>query len=204
MYTIIITTLMSLPIYPLNPIVQDTIHQMNLHLTAGYNGPNSTVSGGPDFSIKFEMVINHPFILRTAVDYRFGTINSNVYPEGNIHRGIISAEAIYYRGTKKLTGYLGFGLLYTLNRYSISDEALDSLYQANEITDVSVSNAFGFRLTTGLRIDESYSLEVGITEVRPKFIFRKQLSPDRYAIYKETFRYNDFRVTLGYLFTLKI
>lgn len=204
MSPLILAALMALPLYPLNPTEQDTINHMNLHFTVGFNGPSSVVSGGPEITTKWEWLISHPFILRTALDYRYGSIKTATFPDGTMHRGLLSAEVIYYRGTNRLTGYLGAGMVYSMNQFSISDAAADSLRENFEITDVSVNDVLGFRITAGLRILKSYSLEVGITEIRPKYVYTRQYTSERYSISSEQFRFNDFRVSVGYLFTLKI
>lgn len=204
MSALVLAALMALPLYPLNPTQQDTVNHMNLHFTVGFNGPSSVVSGGPEITTKWEWLISHPFIIRTAFDYRYGSVSTSTFPDGKMHRGLLSAEIIYYRGTDRLTGYLGAGPVYSMNGFSIADDAADSLNENFGTTDVSVSDVLGFRITAGLRILKSYSIEVGITEIRPKYMYTRQLTPERYAISSEQFRFNDFRVSVGYLFTLKI
>ncbi|NOY89512.1 MAG: hypothetical protein GXO93_09050 [FCB group bacterium] len=204
MYIILLATLLSLPLYPLNPTTQDTINYMNLHITAGIDSPSGVVSMGPEVSIKYEMVLQHPFIFRTAFDYRYGTINNRVYPKGKLQRIILSTEALYYRGTNKLTGYLGGGIVYAMDFFNLSDHAGDSLFEKEQVTDVSIDNVPGYRITTGLRIHKVYSIEVNITETYPSFVFFKRYSSINYSFYKKKFRLNDFRVSLGYLFTLKM
>ncbi|UCD63591.1 MAG: hypothetical protein JSW34_12735 [Candidatus Zixiibacteriota bacterium] len=204
MTALALAALMSLPLYPLNPTVQDTLNHMNLHVTAGMNGPSSVVSGGPELTVKYEMLFNHPFVLRAALDYRYGEVSSATFPDGDMHRAILSGEWLYYRGTDRLTGYLGVGIVWSLNHFTPSPATADSLLTNFGITDVSVSDAVGFRITAGLRILRSYSIEIGITETNPKYIYYSQLSPDRFSLAGQRFRFNDFRVTVGYLFTLKM
>jgi hypothetical protein len=204
MTALVLATLMSLPVYPLNPTSQDTVTYMNLHVTAGLNGPGSLMSTGPELTAKYELMIVYPVILRGAFDYRFGAVNSNVYPNGDLHRSMFSVEAMYYRGTKKLTGYVGAGLVWSMNNFSIASADAESLYVNHGFTDVAIDEAFGYRITAGLRVHEIYSLEIGLTDTRPSYLYTQQLDDDRYAVMHRKFRLNDFRVSFGYLFHLKI
>ena len=204
MTALIFTTLLSLPLYPLNPTGQDTVSFINVHVTAGLNGPGAVVSTGPELTVKYEMTLVYPLILRTAFDYRYGSISSSVYPNGDIHRGLFSAEALYYRGANGLTGYVGFGLVWAINSFSISSSDMDSLFTNHGITSVDMENVPGYRLTAGLRIHKTYSIEIGLTETRPSYVYTTRHSSTSYSVFKKQFRSNDFRVSVGYLFTLKL
>ncbi|UCG60884.1 MAG: hypothetical protein JSV52_11200 [Candidatus Zixiibacteriota bacterium] len=204
MTALLFATLLSLPIYPLNPVLEDTVNNVNLHLTAGFNGPGSVVSTGPELTVKYEWMVHHPFIVRAAFDYRYGTVRSVVYPDGDLHRGQLSLEVLYYRGTKKLMGYIGAGAVYSLNKFSLADTDTDSLYTNYEITDVNISNVPGYRITVGLRIHSVYSIEIGLTDTRPSYVYTRQYSPTRFGISSKQFRSNDFRISFGYLFHLSL
>lgn len=203
MNALLLTAMLGLPLYPLNPIEQDTISLMNLHLTAGIDGPNAVVSAGPQLTAKYEWVVEHPFIVRVAFDCRAGQTHSILYPSGNLRNGTISVEGLYYRGTDRLTGYIGAGVVYAMYSFSASDGAADSLKTELGVANIAVSDVFGYRITAGLRIHKSYSIEVGITEVKPKFVFTRRYSETRYGLIKEQVRLNEFRVSFGYLLTLK-
>ena len=204
MTALIFATLLSLPMYPLNPTGEDTVSFMNVHVTAGLNGPGAVVSTGPEFTIKYEMTLYHPLILRAAFDYRYGSISSSVYPDGDVHRGLLSAEALYYRGANGLTGYVGVGLVWAMNNFSIDQSEMDSLFTNYGYTSVKMQDVPGYRLTAGLRIHKTYSIEIGLTETRPRYVYTTRYSPTSYSVLKKKFRSNDFRVSLGYLFTLKL
>lgn len=204
MYALILSTLLSLPLYPLNPTTQDTINWMNLHVTAGYIGRGEAVSAGPEFTAKYEMMIQYPFILRAALEYRYGTVNVDYLPHGKISRILLAPEFIYYRGTNKLTAYLGGGPVYSFEFFKCNPSTADSLKTNFGITNVSVSDVFGYRITLGLRVHRFYSLEIGITELYPQFVYRRDYSASEYDLSSEEFRFNDFRVTLGYLIPLKM
>ncbi len=204
MINLLLAAWFSLPLYPLNPTEADTINSMNLHFTAGVNGPSSILSTGPEITVKYEYMFYYPYILRSSLDYRFGKVNSVVLPDGDIHRGMLSAEIIYYRGTNKLMGYLGAGIVYSFSSFKFNAAIDDSLIVQNEISDVSISRALGFRLTFGLRLKQVYSLEIGITEIRPKFVYYKNLGGGWFSESKEQFRFNDFKVSLGYILPLKM
>lgn len=203
MTALLFATLISLPVYPLNPSKVDTLSNVNLHFTAGLNGPGSVVSTGPELTAKYEMTIVYPFVGRAAVDYRYGKVNSVVYPDGALHRTTFSLEALYYRGTDKMTGYVGGGIVYSINSFSLGDDA-DSLYSNFGITDVEMNSVLGYRITVGLRIHRVYSIEIGMTDTRPSFVHTWQYSPTHYSVMKQSYRSSDFRVSFGYLFSLKI
>jgi hypothetical protein len=131
-------------------------------------------------------------------------VNSIVYPDGDLHRVSFSVEGIYYRGTDKLTGYVGLGLVWSINSFTLADNEVDSLFNFHGITDVDMNNPIGYRITAGLRLQKVYSIEVSMTEFRPKYIFTQQLEPNRWISSTEQFRQNDFRISFGYLFTLKL
>ncbi len=204
MLSILLTSLLSLPLYPLNPIVQDTVNLTNMHIAAGFNGPNQVITAGPELSLKYEVLFSHPFVFRAAVDYNYGSINSKLYPYGKIHSITPSIEAFVYRGTDKLTGYLGIGIVYTYTNFKLSPRSADSLKQNHSITSVRIKNAPGYRLSLGLRIRKSYSMEMGITEIKPDFIFVTKLSETSYSEKLRKSRISDVRFTLGYLLPIKI
>ena len=76
MLTLLFTCFLTLPLYPLNPVEQDTLAMMNLHVTAGFNAPNRFGSISPELTGKYEMLFKHPFVVRAACDYRYGTVSS--------------------------------------------------------------------------------------------------------------------------------
>lgn len=204
MTALLFATLVSLPIYPLNPVEQDTISFINVHVTAGLNGPGSIVNTGPEFTVKYEMVIAHPFIIRTAFDYRYGAVRSIHYPDGGLHRMTVSADGLYYRGTDKLTGYVGLGLVWSTFDYSLSAAAADSLLTNFGIEEVGMSSGLGYRITGGLRIHKSYSIEIGLTDTRPDYTYTIRHDENRFSVGSEQVRFNDFRISFGYLFNLKL
>ena len=204
MLPIVFAAFMSLPVYPLNPTVQDTLEVMNLHITAGIDGPNGVISLGPDFSVKYEMLLFHPFVFRPTVDIQYGAVNTATFPDGKLTTLTLAAEMLAYRGTDQLTGYLGTGLTYSSFNFSPSDEAADSLYENRGVTKVNVNSTLGYRLTLGLRYKKSYSVEFGITEVRPLFVYQSEFSSNQYAQYSKKSRMSNVRFTIGYLFPLRL
>ncbi len=202
MYTLFIASWLCLPVFPLNPIAQDTIASVNMHFTVGVNGPNQLVGSGLELTSKYEIRLIHPVVARAAFDYRFGKVTSKLFPQGHLHTATTSIDLLYYRGTRKLTGYLGLGLVYTFHRYVLAGDVADSLRQNYQITEVGIRPNFGFRITMGLRFHRDVSLEIGITEVRPKLQFIRRLSETSYSVSTHRMRISDVRVTLGYLWSL--
>lgn len=204
MLPLLMAAFLSLPLYPLNPTKIDTVNTTNLHLSAGINGPSQMMDIGPEFSIKYEMLLYHPLIARASFDYRFGKVSSEKFPDGTIHRGVIAAEVLYYRGTDHLMGFIGGGPVMSISYFSADDNVLQELNDEFGYTDVNIRNAFGYRVTLGLRYKSVYSLEVGITEIKPRFEYITDFEPGHYAVKTEKFRFNDFKISVGYLFDLKI
>ncbi len=204
MFTLILASLLSLPLYPLNPVAQDTLSPANLHFTLGVNGPNSIVSTGPEMSLKYEMLVDHPLVMRVAVDYKYGAVTTRLFPNGYIHTAVTSVEGLLYRGTDKLTGYLGAGVVYSYNYFKLSSSAADSLMTNHAISDVRIKNTIGYRITLGMRIHRSYAIEVAVTEVRPDFVYTSRISPSQYSEIAERTRLNDVRLTLGFLLPVRI
>jgi len=199
MYSLVLSTLLSLPLYPLNPVAQDTLNTVNLHLTAGFNSPNSIVQSGPEFTAKTEWLVSHPFVVRGALEYKYARVSSSQYPEGNIGTITISSDVLYYRGTDQLTGYLGVGPVYVVSNYSPSDKSEKLTFKGDILTDALIKDSFGYRLTLGLRFHKFYSLELAATEVKTNFITKNQIDASHFSESASRVRLGDVRVTLGYL-----
>lgn len=202
MYVLLVAAWLMSPIFPLNPIQQDTLDHVSLHLTAGISGPTRLSSPGPEITAKYEIMFHHPFVLRTSFDYRYSKIKSVLYPEGKFHGTTISTEIYYYKGTYKSTGYIGVGLVYVNNFIKLPQNISQSLYDKNRIIDIYMLSKLGFRITLGMRIHKSYSLEFAITEVSPTLVTKTQLSENKYSNKYENIRLNNVRFTLGYLIPL--
>jgi len=204
MHALVLTTLLALPLYPINPIKQDTLDLMNVHFSVGLTAPNGLVKTGVEFSTKYEFLVVHPLVLRVAVDYRFSQVNHVRYPPGLVFGPLLSLEALYYRGTNRLTGFVGGGAVLALYDHHTSRSASDSLVLAENggITDVGLKKTYGYRLTFGLRFHRTYSLEVSITDVRPSFVYSSDLGNGSYSRRYDSARFNDFRVSFGYLLPL--
>ncbi len=189
--------------YPLNPTTQDTVNTMNLHVTAGVSSQSAMILAGPEMSLKFEYLFKHPFIFRSSFDLMFGKVDALNYPNGTIRRHSFSTEALYYRGTKKMTIYIGFGGLYGLGNFDLTE----SNYFENRINgppqDISFSNAYGYRIILGMRIQHKYSIEVIVTEISPSFVYFNQTGTDSFAEEELNFRANYVKLSIGYLFKLK-
>lgn len=200
---LIITWLAAAPLYPLNPIEQDTLNNMNLHITAGLRGPSHISSAGPIFSVKYEYLLHHPFLLRTSFEYGFSRMQTLLYPKGDFHNTTYATDFIYYHGTNRYTGYLGIGIVLNKNYLQLDKEVADSLWQAEQITSVSMSLHLGYRLTFGMRMNKDFSIEVIITDVRPKLLMTSTFPNNEIGIQREEVRIQTVRLTFGYLIPLK-
>lgn len=204
MLPLLMAAFLSLPLYPLNPTKIDTVKATNLHLSVGLNGPSQIMNAGPEFSAKYEMLFYHPLVARASFDYRFGDVNSEKFPNGSINRGNIAVEMLYYRGTNQLMGFAGMGIVLSLSDFSADEDVKQKLFDEYGYTDINIQSAFGYRLTFGLRIKKAYSIEIGITEIKPRFEYISTLEPGHYVVAREKFRFNDFKISFGYLIDLKI
>ena len=203
MHALILSTILTLAIYPLNPISEDTINALNAHVAFGVAAPNGVVDAGPELSARLEASVAHPIIVRSSADFRVGSVSTRPWPEGSLLTTTISTDLLYYRGTDKLTAYFGAGVLYALNAFDADKDVLDSLYALDGITDVRYENSTGFRLTVGLRFHASYSVEVAFARTGAGFIFDRRLSPTMFAFSRQKVSVNDARVSIGYLIPLR-
>ena len=197
--TLLMTTWLCLPIAPLNPVDEDTLAVTSFHFTAGASGPNGIVSMGPVISAKYEMLIVHPFVTRASADLAYNRFESSLYPRGDLYTTSYGVDAIYYRGTNRLTAYLGFGLLYAFHHFSPDASVADSLYAIEGVNDVELRQKLGFRFILGLRYHRSYSMEISVVEMQPEF--KKTGSP---GIGQESRQYQptrtgSFRLSFGYV-----
>jgi hypothetical protein len=202
MNALLLVTWLSLPLAPINPVEEDTLSDMSLHFTAGLANPNGIVTAGPVLSVNYEILVIHPFMVRGTVDFKYGRMKSNLFPKGHLWSTMFGGDAIYYRGTDYLTGYIGFGYVYSLHHFVPFEATADSLYLNEGVTDVDVQPKWGYRLVLGLRYHKSYSLEIGVVELQPD-IKKTGIGGNRVEIrsYQKT-RTGSFRITVGYLFEI--
>jgi len=202
MLEMLLTALLAAPLYPLNPVEQDTLPAMNLHVAAGMAAPNELTAVNPVLSMRGEWLMFHPIVMRPSLEYRFGNSSSNQWPEGYMHQVAFSLDMFAYRGTDRWTGYIGAGAVWAVNKFSLGDAAADSLLQTEELSDVSMDNSFGYRLTLGVRYRQVYSVEVNIVELESRMNFTSPNIGGVFRTYSEKVDLGDFRVSVGYLFNL--
>ncbi len=202
MHALLLTTWLCLPLAPLNPITEDTLAPINLHFTAGVSGPNGIISVGPMMSGNVEVLVIHPFMIRGTVDLAYGHTRSNLFPKGRLWSMTVGGDAIYYRGTNHLTGYVGAGGFLATHSFSPFRETADSLNFYDGITQVDLQQAWGYRLILGLRYHRSYSLELAVSEVSPEFKKTSRTENGGETRSYEATHTGTFRITLGYLFRI--
>ena len=202
MQALLLATLLSLPLYPLNPVQQDTVATFNAHVTAGITAPNGIANTGVEVSSKFEMLIVHPFLIRGGVDYRFSKLRARRYPDGLLHGPTFSIEGLIYRGTNRMTGFIGLGAV--LGKYYVNPTAAasDSLMANHDIYGVYVEPKFGYRFIAGLRLRSAFSIEIGVTSITTDFLYRRSVGPNSYRQLRVPARFRDFRLTFGYVLPL--
>jgi len=202
MEEIVLTLFLLAPIVSKNPVAQDTVAPINFHVEFGYRPASDVIGFAPEMGAKFEYLLFHPIILTGFADYSISNIRDLRLPEGQNHAVDLGVEALLYRGTKKLTAYLGAGLVYSINHFELRKQLTDSLYTNSGIYKTEIDNKYGYRVIMGFRVREHFSFEFGYQETRPKYLFWGN-SPDghKIVIYKDA-QLSAVRFTLGYLFSL--
>ena len=113
MLGILLTIFALSPIVSKNPVEQDTLGTLNLHIAVGLRPANEIMNAGPELGVKLEYLLFHPVVFRTAVEYNLSKIDSREYPVSDRSAIDISAGAFIYRGRKQLTAYIGAGVVYS-------------------------------------------------------------------------------------------
>jgi len=202
MTALILAALLTTASWPLNPVKQDTAAFLNLHVNAGITAPNGVAAIGGDASAKLEMLITHPFVIRAGMDYRAGSVMIRRLPDGLVHGPTWSIEAMYYRGTNRMVGYIAAGPVFATNMFRLDGHAADSLAKSHSIESLGLKPTIGGRLTFGLRYRKAMSIEVSITALQPEFVYTERHGPNRWTEFTQKERFNDFRVSFGYVFEL--
>lgn len=202
MTTLLLTALLYMPLAPINPVEQDTLPPLALHVQAGMAGPNGVINVGPEASAMVEMLIIHPFVVRGRLDARYGQMKSSLFPKGNLYTASLGADMFYYRGTNQLTGYIGFGAFYTVHHFSPFTRTSDSLLTNEGYTDVDIQAKAGYRLILGVRFSRVYSLEVSVDDLHPEFLMTGERANGVESRDYKTTRTGAFRITLGYVLAI--
>lgn len=175
---------------------------MNLFVTAGVAVPNEVSNVGPEASAGFEYLLVHPFVLRTSIDYRLGNLDSPLLPKGKAHAASFSGTVLYYRGTRRLIGYLGFGLVYSFGWITTNATVGDSILAADRISGFEITGSPGYRFIFGLRHRQRFTLELRVTELRPDLITTRVEGPNLYSEAINPIKIHDIRLSIGYMISL--
>lgn len=194
---------MCAPLAPLNPLEQDTVNAVNLQCSLGMNSPSELLRAAPEFALRYEILPLHPFITRLGFEYKSGALTNSLHPAGPLQSYTVSFEALMYRGTKELTGFVGVGPLYTFNSFTPNSATRDSLARKSGIDGVSLGGVFGYRIIFGARYYRNYSLEVRFTETYPTLVEHSTRPESNYEVRGERLKTSSVSVTFGYLIKLK-
>jgi hypothetical protein len=193
------------PIVSKNPIIQDTVRDVNLHFTFGVRPGNYIQEYGPEIGLKFEYLLVHPVIIRSSVDFNSAYVNNDRYPNGRRNSIDLAIETLIYGGRKRLSSFLGIGLVYSLNSFNYengSGYGLEEFIISDKIIDeTEIEDKYGYRLIMGFRFHEIYSIEFGYQESRPNFTINGHDEKENFTIYKSG-RTSTVRLTVGYLIPL--
>lgn len=212
MHALLMAGWLCLPLAPLNPTGQDTISAMNLHVTAGIGSPNGVISAGPSFGVKWEWQVVYPVVVRSSFDYDYSKVNTTLFPnddlngvltDGDLHSATLGLDGLYYHGTNALTGYIGAGVIYGFHYFRADGRTDRDILAQFGVNRITMTQKPGYRLILGLRYHQFYSLEIVVTEVRPDFQFTRNVAGPGFASSNEETRLSNFRVTFGYLWTIK-
>jgi hypothetical protein len=218
MNPLLFTLILLAPIVSKNPIEQDTIKTINIHLFAGFHPGNEMLTPGGEAGAKFEYLLIHPFVVRASTDYNFASVSNAHFPKGDQRSLNLAFETFIYRGQKKLTAYLGGGVIYAVSNFHLEKQINDTLITVDKpqsiltpadtvvidstIYKTDIENRFGYRIFLGLRFKEHFSLELGYQQLKPFFSFwRKNPGGDNQIIYKQG-KMSTVRFTAGYVFPL--
>ena len=204
MIATLLATWLLTPIAPLNPIEQDTLPSIALHLSAGISAPNGVMSSGVELSASYEMRVTHPLVVRGSIELQRHTLTSFLFPRGDKTSINLAVGGIYYRGTNRLTGYIGAAAVYGINFFDPTSRTLDSLNLREGVTEMSFGNKLGYRLTLGLRIRKKYSFEINVTEMYPNLRRKIQITPTQFRQKEEKVRTGTFRFMFGYLLPIAL
>lgn len=190
------------PIAPLNPMEQDTLPSMAIHVSAGLNGPNGIVTAGPTIASRLEFLVAHPFVVRLSAQGDLQKVRSAQYPDGDLWSMKFGFEGFYYRGTDRLMGYIGAGAVFAVHSFNPEDRVLDSLNSLYGYTDIGMDSRFGYRIFLGMRFKKHYSLEVAVTEESPDFTFTGTYEGNTTSRSRDGTRTSAFSVMLGMTFPI--
>ncbi len=202
MLSAVLTSLLLLPIAPLNPIEQDTLATDNLQFAIGLSTPNGILDAGPSAALFYEYRPLHPWIVRAGVEYRYGEVSGALNPNGELNSYTFSLEGFYYRGSGNWIGYIGGGGLLALNSYNLGSVDADSLFAIEGVTDVEMSQSFGYRILLGLRYKTDYAIEIRVSEVRPDFIFETATGPNSTRFETRQTKTSTISLSFGYILPL--
>ncbi|HOD66569.1 MAG TPA: hypothetical protein PK186_06965 [candidate division Zixibacteria bacterium] len=202
MLTILIAAWLVSPLYPLNPVVEDTVNGVNMHFTIGVGGPNVLTDPGLLISAKYEFLLRHPFLLRACADYGFAAMRSKTYPDGALHSMILSAEILLYRGTDAMTGFVGMGPLLYKGYFRFDGLEPTDFVPGAVGLDIAMAPKIGYRATLGLRFNRNFSLEIGMSEARPTIRITGDTGDSRLRTFSQPVRLHDVRMSVGYLVPL--
>lgn len=204
MYSLMLTVLLLAPIISKNPVIQDTVNDINFHLTLGVRPGNYIQQCGPEIGAKLEYLLFHPVIIRSSADFNSAYIDDDRYPKGRRNSIDIAFETLIYGGRKRLTSFIGAGLVYSINFFDYdiySGYGLDDIIGDRIIDKTGLDNQYGYRLIMGFRFHEFYSLEFGYQESRPNFAMTGHNGDDNFTIYKKS-KSSTVRLTVGCLIPL--
>jgi len=190
--------------YPLNPVREDTVASGNFHFTAGVNGPNGILGTGLEASLKYELLISHPYILRTAFELGRSKINDKSYPIGDVQAATFAVEGMYYRGTDKMTAFMGIGIVYVVSKMRLGQVDETRNLPVDNFSSIRIKNSFGYRLIVGARLRKAFSIEIGITEIKTDFIYVTRFSESSFSEFPVRSRLSNIKLTFGYLIPFSI
>lgn len=203
MHALLFTTWMFLPIAPINPVAQDTIPPVALQASFGTSGPNNLLTVGPELAVRSELRVVHPVMLRGGIELRQNETNALRQPRGTAPSVSLIGELLLYRGTRKMTGYIGAGVGYAYYFFEPFANTRDSLFAAEQVDDVQMEAALIARFMIGLRFQERFAVEVKFNDTRPRFTKTSSTESSQITISEsEGTSAGNVSLTVGYIIPL--
>jgi hypothetical protein len=213
MIALVALYLSAAPLAPLNPLEQDTLPAECFHVSAGVAAGNGVFSTGPEMSAMFEIRPIHPMLVRWELIGRVGSAGIRIWPSGtgispfvangSFQSATLGVTALYYRGTTKMTAYIGMGAVYTMAHFAAGSASRSSLSRDYGVNSVSLNPTFGYQLLLGLRYRKSYTLEIGVIELRPDAEYRGSLVNSGYFTGSDQTRLGGFHISIGRIWTIR-
>ncbi|MCH9031391.1 MAG: hypothetical protein IIB00_03930 [candidate division Zixibacteria bacterium] len=195
----ILTMIALTPVIEIVPEKFDTLHEEAFILYSGIQSPTQLMDIGFELGGKVELLLAHPYSIRFGIDYSRANTIEPFAPEGYRESWTLGLDLVSYRGRDGMMGYLGVGVTYGVNSFKLNRRAADSLFLADGINSVSISDKAGYRIFMGLKFDQRFLAEVSYYYTTPDFVYQSDLGPSSFSQGRDDGALSVGRISLGYI-----